>query len=229
MVAKITAANSSPTIEEALIAPTPCYPPWRFQSYSTAKAVWCVSKCGPPSADVKESAFIERPTREFVSIPGRRRRRHCCRRHSCRQSSANAIAADTQAIETGKGVEGNGALRPLLRRPQAQSPVHGREPVALRRVYRHARRGTGLTRSPIAGYSQAGVGVTRRRRFVRSPENIPNELVRSRAPRERQLPEQRTSSDRPVWSVSCCHEETHAPQQSAKGVYSFTPSISSFP
>jgi hypothetical protein len=28
--------GSSPT-EEALIAPTPCYPPWRFQSYSTAK------------------------------------------------------------------------------------------------------------------------------------------------------------------------------------------------
>jgi hypothetical protein len=49
------------------------------------------------------------------------------------------------------------------------------------RVYRHARRGTGLTRSPIARYSEAGVGVTRRRLFVRSPDKIPNELVRSRA------------------------------------------------
>jgi len=29
--------------------------------------------CGPLSADVKEYAFIERPTREFVSVPGRRR------------------------------------------------------------------------------------------------------------------------------------------------------------
>jgi hypothetical protein len=111
MMASITAANSSPKIEEALIAPTPCYPPWRFQSYSTARAVWCVSMCGPLSADVKEYAFIERPT-----IPGRRRRRRCCRQHSCRQSSANAAAADTQAIETGKGVEGNGALRPCASR-----------------------------------------------------------------------------------------------------------------
>src|SRR2546430_15770428 len=43
-----------------------------------------------------------------------------------------------------------GVRQHLLRRPQAQPPVHGREPVALRRVYRHARRSTGLTRCATA-------------------------------------------------------------------------------
>jgi hypothetical protein len=54
---------------------------------------------GPLSADVKEYAFIERPTREFVSISGRRRRRRCCRRHSCRQSFANTTAAEPSRQE----------------------------------------------------------------------------------------------------------------------------------
>src|SRR5258708_9661134 len=42
-----------------------------------------------------------------------------------------------------------GVRQRLLRRPQAQPPVHGRQPVALRRVYRHARRRTGLIRRAI--------------------------------------------------------------------------------
>ena len=37
-----------------------------------------------------------------------------------------------------------GLRQHLLRRPQAQPPVHGGEPVALRRLCRHAGRGAGL-------------------------------------------------------------------------------------
>jgi hypothetical protein len=48
-----------------------------------------------------------------------------------------------------------GLRQHLLRRPQAQPPVHGREPVALRGVYRNPRRRTGLTRSANARYSEA--------------------------------------------------------------------------
>src|SRR5712691_3905575 len=59
-----------------------------------------------------------------------------------------------------------GVWQHLLRRPQAQPPVHGREPVALRGVYRHPRRRTGLTGSATAQYSEGGVGVPRRRLFV---------------------------------------------------------------
>src|ERR1700704_4538232 len=59
-----------------------------------------------------------------------------------------------------------GVRQHLLRRPQAQPAVHGREPVALRRVYRHPRRRTGLTGSATARYCEGGVGVTRRRLFV---------------------------------------------------------------
>src|ERR1700730_10768435 len=42
-----------------------------------------------------------------------------------------------------------GVRQHLLRRPQAQPLVHGREPVALRRIYRNTRRSTGLTGSAI--------------------------------------------------------------------------------
>src|SRR5216684_2020784 len=59
-----------------------------------------------------------------------------------------------------------GVRQHLLRRPQAQPAVHGREPVALRGVYSHPRRRTGLTGSATSQYSEGGVGVTRRRLFV---------------------------------------------------------------
>ena len=46
-----------------------------------------------------------------------------------------------------------GVRQRLLRRPQAQPPVHGREPVALRRLYRHARRRAGVARSASPRHS----------------------------------------------------------------------------
>src|SRR5216683_6289722 len=66
-----------------------------------------------------------------------------------------------------------GVWQHLLRRPQAQPPVHGREPVALRGVYRHPRRRTGLTGSATSRYSEGGVGVTRRRLFVTACQRDP--------------------------------------------------------
>src|SRR5262245_19118004 len=51
-----------------------------------------------------------------------------------------------------------GVRQSLLRRAKAQPPVHGCEPVALRRIYRHARRRTGLTRSAVARRGEGGVG-----------------------------------------------------------------------
>src|SRR6476661_3358743 len=54
-----------------------------------------------------------------------------------------------------------GVRQRLFRRPQAQPPVHGREPVALRGVHRYPRRGTGLTRSAVT--RSGDVGMIRRR------------------------------------------------------------------
>src|SRR5271169_5747770 len=48
-----------------------------------------------------------------------------------------------------------GVRQHLLRRPQAQPPVHGGEPVDLRGVYRDPRRSAGLTRSAIAKAKEA--------------------------------------------------------------------------
>jgi len=47
-----------------------------------------------------------------------------------------------------------GVRHHLLRRPQAQPPVHGREPVALRRVYRHAKAQDRADPPAIARYSE---------------------------------------------------------------------------
>ena len=82
-----------------------------------------------------------------------------------------------------------GVRQRLLRRPQAQPPVHGREPVALRRVYRHAGRRTGLAVLPSTSFralALRGPAMTARNderidslKFVTNPQPAANRSGKS--------------------------------------------------
>ena len=81
-------------------------------------------KCGPDGVRVRRR-------RQPLVLEQRRPQRRLQRRHRVERRTASCIGR----IRTARGLR-----QRLLRRPQAQPAVHGRQPVALRGLHRHAGR-----------------------------------------------------------------------------------------